>query len=805
MLHDLRFAVRQLARYRWFSLAVIVTVALGIGINTTVFTLVNAVLFKPVPVPGGERLVVVTRQEPNNRDNRAPFSWAELQAYREQNRTFAGLEAATRDMCVLSEQDNPPERYHSAEVTPGLFSLLQTPPVLGRGFNAADGQPGAPAVVLLGYGLWQKRYGGAPDVIGRAVRVNGQPATIVGVMPAEFKFPDDQDLWSAYRPTKEREQRTHRDANLYGLLKPGVSRNEAQGDLTVISARLAKDFPATNKDVSARVQTFHELFNGGPIKLIFLLMQAAVGFVLLIACANVANMLLSRAITRRREVAVRAALGASRGQLVRQLLIESVLLSVLGGLVGLGLSLFGVHWFDLATQDVGKPYWVQFTMDWRAFAYFAALSVLTGVVFGLVPALRASRVDLNTALKDGTATSSRGASRLTGLLVVFQFAATVILLASAGLMVRNFLAAKQINPSVPANHILTATIALPDRPGERYASEPSRRQMHERLLNRLAAIPGVTAVALTSDFPGLGSQTRDIEIEGLPAPDPQQPFRAGPLFSSANYLSTAGIPLLAGRALTEQDGLKGKEAAVVSRSFAESHWPGESPVGRRFRFLNRDAQPGPWTAIVGVCADIIQDAQARNPPPTVYLSHQQEPWAWLGLMLRTEGDPAALGKPLRDAVQELDADLPLLDAQPLNAAIDHQMWFLAVFGALFFAFAAIALLMASVGLYAVVAQNTAQRTREIGIRMALGATASRVVQLMLARGLRQLALGLALGLAGALAATRLLDSFLGLISTRDPLTFVAITTLLSAIGLFACWLPARRAARVAPTEALRTE
>lgn len=805
MLHDLRFALRQIARYRWFSAAVIVTIALGIGVNTTVFTLVNAVLFKPVPVPGGERLLVVTQRWPENRFNRGPISLAEFRAYREQNRTFEGLEAVARDGGVIAEPGNPPERYGMGVISPGLFPLLQTQPILGRTFTPADGEAGAPAVLMLSHKVWQQRYAGASDVVGRTVRLNGQPATIIGVMPEGFKFPDNEELWTALQPTKEREERKNRTLMLFGLRKPGTSLTEAQTDLDLIAARMAKEFPDTNKDVVPRVQTFHDLFNGGPIKLIFLLMLGAVGFVLLIACANVANMMLSRAIVRNREMAVRAAIGASRSQLIRQVLIESVLLSTVGGLIGLGLAQFGVHAFDLATQDVGKPYWIQFTMDWRAFAYFAAISVASGVVFGLVPALRASRVDLNTALKDGTAAGTVRGGRLTAMLVVFQFAATVVLLAGAGLMVKGFFAVQQVNPFVPTREILGVRLALPDGRGERYHSSEARKAMHERLQERLAAVPGVTHAALASDLPGLGAQQRTVEIEGQPAPDPKRPFLASTIFGTPDYLPAINLPILVGRGLNDTDGATGKESAVVTRTFATRYWGDASPIGRRFRLTGFDGNAGPWVTVVGVCGDIVQDMQNRDFPPLAFLSDRQEPWAWITVLLRTPGDPAALVPSVRAAIQELDPDLPLLEVRTLKESIDRNTWFLVVFGSLFFTFAIIALLMASVGIYAVVAQNTARRTREIGIRMALGATAARVVRLMLGRGLAQLAIGLAIGLVGAAAATQLMASFLGLVSPTDPVVFASVTALLGGIGLFACWLPARRAARVAPTEALRTE
>ena len=804
MLSDLRFACRQLVRHRWFSLAVIVTLALSLGLNTTVFTLVNAVLFKPVPFPGGERFAVVTQEWPENRFSRGGISLAEFRAYRDQNRTFAQLEAIDRGSGVITENGIPPERHDDATITPGLLTMLQTPPALGRAFTDADAAPGAPRVLLISHRVWQNRYGGA-DVLGRAVRYNGEPATIIGVMPEKFAFPDNQQIWLPLRPTPAFEERTARSLLVFGLRQPGASLTEAQTDLDVIAARTAKEFPATNKDVKPRVQTFHDLFNGGPIKLIFLLMLGAVGFVLLIACANVANLLLSRALTRSREFAVRASLGASRGQLIRQLLLECLVLSTLGGLIGLGLAQFGVHAFDLATQDVGKPSWIEFSMDWRAFLYFAVVSLGSGLVFGLVPALRASRVDLTTAMKDGTPAGSARGGRLTATLVVVQFAATVVLLASAGLMVRGFFAVQQVNPFVPADEILGVRLALADAKGERYETPEARRAMHDRLQERLAKLPGVTHTAITSDLPGLGSQRRTVEIEGRPAKDGQRALEAAVSFAGPNYLPAINLPVLLGRGLDENDGLPGKEAAVVTRAFAARFFGDESPLGHRFRLTGFDQKPGPWITVVGVSGDLVQSVEGRNAPPLAFMSNRQEPWAWLTVLLRTSGDPAALAPAVRAAVQEIDPDLPIFELRPLRESMDRSIWFLVVFGSLFFTFAVIALVMASVGIYAVVAQNTARRTREIGIRMALGATAGGVVRLVLARGLWQLGLGLALGLAGALASAQLMESLIALASPHDPLVFVTITVLLGGLGLLACWLPARRAARVAPTEALRSE
>ncbi len=809
MFHDFRFACRMIATHRWFSLAVVVTLALGIGINTTVFTLVNAVLFKPLPLPGGARLVTVGGQNLAKANSQFGISLPDYREFKAQNHSFEGLEGSSGTQAVISEQGNPPDRFRGARVTAGLFSMLHTQPILGRGFTADDERPGAATVVLISHAVWQNRYGSTREIVGRAVRLNGQPATIVGVMPEGFKFPNNHEVWFPFVPTAEAEKRSNRELQIFGLLQPGTSIEAAGADLAVIAQRLAKTFPDTNKDVGALVRTFNQTYNGGPIRLVFLTMLGAVGCVLLIACANVANMMLSRAVAREREISVRAAMGATRWQLVRQLLVESVLLSSLGGLCGLGLALFGVHQFDLATQDVGKPYWIEFTMDWVACGYFAAISILSGILFGLVPALRASRVDLNTALKDGTpAAGSRRGGRLTAALVVVQFALTVVLLAGAGIMVRSFFAAQAVNPFVHPESLFTSRVQLPDDKHDRYAEAIARRQFYEKLLPDLAALPGVTHVAAASHFPGLGSSTRDIEIEGHPNENPEQLPRASLVVQSTDYLPTIGLPLLQGRGFTEADGDAGKEAAVVTREFAAKYWPGDSAVGKRFRFIE-NKKPGAWMTVIGVSADIVQDLQPHDdtPPPLVYISYRQESWAWMGLLLRSTSDPAALAAPVRAAVQKLDQDLPLFDVRTMNAALDHQQWFLVVFGTLFATFAAAGLLMASVGIYGVVAHATARRTREIGVRMALGATAGSIVSLVLSRGLRQLFLGLGIGLGGAFGATRLMKNigFLVQVSPNDPFVFAAITLLLITVGLFACWLPARRAAALHPVTALRHE
>jgi predicted permease len=802
MLRDLRFALRLIWAQRWFCSAIIVTLALGIGANTTVFTLVHAVLFKPLPFPGGERLVTARHHRLSDPRQDMSVSYPEFREYRAGNSLLEGLEALTNDGAILSDQGSSAERYRRARISSGLFDMLHMQPVLGRGFRAEDDLPGAEAVLLIGYGVWQDRYGGSPEVIGRAVRVNELPATIVGVMPAGFRFPQSEDLWMPLAPNEQIEKRDERSLTLYGMLKPGASTSEAAADLGVIASRLASEFPDTNKDIGVNVKTFHERFNGGQIRLMFLLMLAAVGFVLLIACANVANMMLGRALGRQREVSIRAALGASRWRIVRQLLTESVVLSFLGGLLGLGMAVFGVRAFDLAVADTGKPYWIDFSMDYVVFGYFAAVSMGSGLLFGLAPAMQASRVDLNRALKDGgrSGTGVRG-GRLSAALVVFQFTLAVVLLAAAGLFMRGFMEHQAVNAWLPADRIFTARFSVPP---ERYKEAEAKRQLYEQMLSRVAAVPGVSQAALVSNPPGTGAHVQPIDLEGAAAAtDSARPTVAGVVKSSA-YFGVIDLPLLAGRDFDELDGSAGREAAVVTRPFAERFWPGEQALGKRFRF-HRDDQPGPWITVVGVAADIVQRGQDINPPPVVFVPlRQDDPWS-VTLLARTAGDPAALAADIRAEVQRLDQDLPLFEVMTLRELQARSRWHLRVFGTLFFVFALIALLMSAVGIYAVVAQATGRRTQEIALRMALGATRGSIIGLVLRRGVGQLLAGLVLGLAAAFGATRLMGELLFRVSPTDPIVFATVPMLLVAVGLFACWLPARRASALHPAKALRCE
>ena len=799
--HDLRFALRMILLHRWFSAAVVATLALGIGLNTMIFTLTNAVLIKPVPVAGGSRLVAVRDRNLARGDNATGISLPDFRDYRAEAKSFERLEAASYyQEGVLGERGNPPQSYRMALVSAGLFDMLGVQPVLGRGLSAADDKPGAAGVVLIGYGVWKDRYASSPSVINRPVRVNEKPATIVGVMPKGFQFPTSGEMWMPLVPTADLEKRDNRAIEGFGILKGGATIAQARTELNGIAARLASQFPDVDKDIAVRVEDFHDRYNGGPIRIIFLLMLAAVGFVLLIACANVANMMLSRTLARQREMSIRAALGASRWRVARQLLIESVLLSVMGGVCGLALAFAGVHWFDLSTQNVGKPYWIRFTMDYAVFGYFAALCVVSGLLFGIMPALRSSRVSLNEVLKEGA--RSAGTHRggwFSAALVVLQFALTFVLLIGAGVFVRSLIGLLEVNKWVPADQLMTASINLPDT---RYKDTDTRQQFYDRLLPKLAALPGVSHVSIVSNPPGLGAARGEIEVEHSATDTAKHHPQVSFVLSSPGYLDEIQLPTLLGRDFDTLDGKANHKAAILTRACAERFWPGQSALGKRFRFYDDKGKPGDWITVVGVSGDMVQEMYESDPRPLMFIPFRQEGWNGMSLIVQSTIDPTDA---VRAAVQGLDQDLPLRDISSLPKAIDHQEWFLHLFTELFLGFAVIGLVMASVGIYAVIAQATGQRTQEIGVRIALGANVRNIILLVMRRGLWQIGLGLALGMAAAIPATSAMTSMAIGLSTKDPMIFSTVAAVLGAVGLIAIWLPARRAAALDPVKAIRYE
>ena len=788
----------------WFSAAIVGTLALGIGVNTTVFTLVNGVMFKPLPFAGGERLVMVEAKKAGEERGPRSVSYADWRDYKAAATSFERLEAFQGMNLTVSEQGNPPERLRGGRVTSGLFAMLRMQPVLGRALNAEDEKPGAEAVLMLGYGVWKDRYGLNPNVIGRTVRAAGKPAVIVGVMPEGFKFPSNEDIWMAAVPDEEMEKRSSRNFQMMGILRQDATMAGASADLSVVAKRLQQQYPATHKDYGIVVKTFHESMNGGPIRLVFLLMMGAVGFVLLIACANVANMLLGRAIGREREIAIRLAMGATSGRIIRQLLVESILLSVVGGLLGLGLASVGVGAFAKAVENVGKPYWVVFSMDYVVFSYFAVVSILAGILFGLAPAVQAASADVNGSLKEGS--KSAGGVRtsyFSGALVVLQFALAVVLLSGAGLMIQSFVAAQNEFAGIQGVRILHARVSLPD---SRYANAEARRQFFDKLMPRLAALPGVEAVGMTSSAPGDGGGGQRFEIAGQPMPEPERRPAANVLTASPGYFGLLGLGVTQGRDFEATDGQAGKETALVSRLFVAKHFPQTNPLGQKLRFFGSDQKPEAWLTIVGVVPDVRQPSpESSTQDPVVIVPHRMDGNGSMALLVKTSGNPAGLSTAVRREVQQLDELLPLFSVEPLAETMARSRWHLRVFGVVFGIFAFIALGLAAVGIYAVISHATGRRTREIGIRLALGATGGMILRDVLQRGLLQLGLGLAVGVTGAWLTCRLMGNLLFQVSADDPTTYLGVAGVLLLAGVAACVAPALKAARLDPLAALRQE
>ena len=804
-MQDIRLAFRLIRTQRWFAAAVIATLALGIGINTTAFTLVNAVLFKPVPFQDGERLVAIGNQRiRNNEPQTMNVSWLDYVDLRGQSTSFEALEATSMGVAVLSETNMPAERYRLARTTAGFFGMLRTAPVLGRVFAASDDEPGAPPVAIIGYQVWQSRYGGSSDVVGRQVRLNEQPATIVGVMPDGFRMPNREDVWVPIGASLVKEARDSRGLMVFGLMKPGITITQAVADLDVVAKRLAAAYPDTNRDLTTRVQTFHERFNGGEVRVVFLLMLGAVALVLLVACANVANMMLGRALTRQREMSVRVALGATRGRLVSQLLVESLLMAMIGGLIGLVMAKAGVEAFDLAVANAGKPSWIHFTLEYPVLGYCLALCVLSAVVSGLVPALRSTRVDLTSSLKEGGRSGTSRGGWVAGTLVVAQFTLALVLVAGATLMIRSLVASQVVNGDMPRQQIMTARVTLPR---VRYETPEARLRFFDDVLARMARIPGASAVAVMSQVPGLGESVRQLEFEGVAHDSStERPGVRAPVVSPA-YFSMFDISMVQGRLFDDRDGIAGREAAIVTREFVRKFWAGQEPIGKRVRLMGFGKEPpGPWMTIVGVTSDIVQGQQETRPEAVLFVPYRQgDVYSSLLMAVRGSGDAAALAGPIRSVVQAVDLDLALFDVRTFYTAVQDSRLFFRVFAVVFSIFGVVALVMAAVGLYAVMAQATARRTREIGIRMALGASPARILRTIMRRGLVQLSIGLVLGLTGAYAATGAMRTLLFGIVPTDPISFGTASLVLLSAGMLACWLPAWRATKVVPVRVLGTD
>jgi putative ABC transport system permease protein len=814
---DITFGARLLIKDKWFTLVAAAALALGIGVNATVFTFVNAVLIRGLPFDDPDQIMALGSYDlVRSRD--LGVSYLDFRDWQEATKTFTGLAAFTGATFNVSDEGRVPERFTGSFVSANAFGLIGQAPLLGRHFLPADDRPGAPAVVLLGNGVWRNRYGSDPAVIGRTARINDTPSVVIGVMPEGFKFPMNADLWqplSAIANLPE-QKRNARPLQVLGRLAPDVSLTQANAEMIGIGQRLAKDYPDTNKDIQPRVQTFNQRFNGGAIRAVFLSLMGAVGFVLLIACANVANLLLARSAHRSREISVRVSLGANRWRIVRQLLVESVLLAIISGALGLALANVGIRLFDAATQDVGKPYWIQFTMDGTVVAFFAAVCLGTGILFGLAPALHVAKTDVNEVLKEGGRSGSAGirVRRWSGALLIGELALTLALLAGAGFMVRNFLTMYRMDLGIDTSRLVTMSLALPER---KYPSLEQRLAFYDRLEERLRANPKFRAVSVASNLPMQGGFARQLTVEGRPLRQGEQQPTVTMLTVDSHYFDTIGLALTRGRAFTATDGSPGHETTIVNTRFARMHFPNEDPIGRRI-ILTVDLQggaPPPGGAPMSLTATIIgitpnvrqRNFQEAETDPVAYLPYRTDPRGFMNLIARSDGDPNAMTPLLREELRAVDADLPLFNIRTMDQNLAQARWPFRIFGTMFAIFALIALVLSAVGIYAVTAYSVTQRTPEIGVRMALGAQSTQVMSLFLRRALFHLGVGLTLGIAGAFGVGKIFESTELLVQTTagDPITIGSIAVLLAAVALFASIWPARRATQLDPVLALRRE
>ena len=816
-MQDVRFGLRMLRKNYGFTAVVVLTLALGIGANSTVFTVVNAWLFKGLPFEEPDRIVALTSNNLAENQERLGASYPDFLDWQAQSQSFEGLAAAQFSPQNITDPGLPMEYVTGVRVSANTFSLLGQKPLLGRDFLPHEDQVAGVGVVILGHSLWQNRYGGDPNILGRRIRINQADETVIGVMPPGMNFPYNNELWVPLVPSGPASSLVRRPARglvVVGRLAEGVSLAQAQAEMNLVAERLEQEYPESNQGFGVLVEPYTDRFSAGTIRLLFYAMLGAVGFVLLIACANVANLLLSRSLTREREVSIRAALGASRGRIVRQLLIESILLGALGGAAGWLISMWGVRIFAAALPE-WAPYWLEFSMDYRVLGYLAAISVGTSILFGLVPALRLSKVDLTGALKEGARGSGSGRSRfLSRFLVISELALALMLLVGAGLMIRSFFKQYEMGADFEDQKVLTMWVVFA---GRNYHAPESRLSVLERLEPALESVPGVEVAALSSNLPLGWALEWKLELEGQPPADPDQRPSIFGLEISPKYFEVLGIPFLRGRTFMSDEGREGRTAVIVNRRFADQNWPGEDPIGKRLRVVTEIVGPDawsliergeqPWLTVVGEVADVKQANPNRaEMDPLVYVPYRQTQQArGVAILARTQGDAHSLSGPLRQLVQSVNDQLPVTEIMTLPEHLARIRWFIRFFGSLFAIFAAVGLILAAVGIYAVMAYSVNQRTQEIGIRMAFGAQPNGILKLVVGQGLKLALIGVAIGLAGSFAVTRLMASFLVGVSATDPATFALVALLLAGVALLASFLPARRAARVNPMLALRTE
>src|ERR1051325_6389036 len=806
---DLRYGFRMLLKKPGFTVVAILALALGIGANTAIFSVVNAVLLRPLPFAEPDRLVIVWMDNRQQGVKEDIHSYPNYLDYRDQNKVFESL-AAYRGTSLNLTGMGEPERVLGAASTASFFDVMRVAPVVGRVFTADEDQPGHDSVMMISYGLWQRRFGGDKNIVGKSVALSGATRTVIGVMPPDFRFPfKDTDFWLPLAPPAElKDQRSAFWLDVIGRLKPGVTLEQARAEMETIAKRLEQQYPNSNTNFGTNLVPLREQ-TVGPVRPALLILLGAVAFVLLIACANVANLLLGRAAAREREFAIRMAMGAGRRRIIRQLLVESLLLAFFGAALGIMLAVWGLDALKLM-MPADMPRIDQSGLDARVLAFTISISCLTALLFGLAPALQASHPDLNETLKEG---GGKGASKgvrsrqMRRVLVVAEVALALVLLVGAGLLLKSFSRLRDFNLGFRPEGLLTAKIQLP---GLKYREDSQRRIFNRQLLERLSSTPGIeSAGMITSVFLSKLPNSTNFSIEGRPDFLPGQRVEVALDSISPNYFQVIGTPIIKGRAFNDQDTENAPRTVIINETMARRFWPGEDPLGKRIKYggLETPESESPWRTMVGVGADTRRTGFESEVRSETFLPMAQEPPGRTTLVVRAaaNADPAGLAASVRSAVQAIDPEQPVYDIKTMTQWVSEIIAQRRLNMILLGTFALVALLLAAVGIYGVMSYSVTQRTHEIGIRMALGAQSRDVLKMILGQGMALTLIGITIGLIAALALTRLMSSLLFNVSAFAPLAFSAVSVLLTLIALLACFIPARRAMKVDPMIALRYE
>jgi len=795
LITDARYAVRQLVKSPGFTLVAVLTLAFGIGATTAIFSVVNTVMLRPLPWPDADGLVRVFERVPQyGRFSVAPANFID---WRVQNTVFERIAAMTPGSDTYIASDGP-ERVVRASVSWDTFDLLGVTPALGRTFREEEDQPGQGNVIVISHGLWQRRFAGDPGVLGRTITLSGVPVTIIGVMPPDFYFPNREvEFWRPIALPANPTRGGHYLA-VVARLKPGVTVQQADAEMKAIAERLALQYPANSENESAETLALRDLITG-PIRPMLMTLLAAVGVVVLIACANVANLLLVRASVREKEIAIRSALGAGRRRIALQMLAESLVLALLGGALGVLLAYLAIT--PIQTLGAGSiPRVSELALDRTVLVFTFLVTLVTGVLFGLAPAWQAARGGLGAVLKEGGRSSTGAGSRwMRNTLLVTEVALSIVLLVGATLLIRSFANLTSVDPGFSAGRVLTFQVALP---AAAYSEDHQRRAFFDRLLERLGALPGVESAGMVQQLPMMGSYVLSFDVQGRPPATADDSRSANYRVVSADYFPAMGIPLQRGRALTDRDAETSPMVAVIDEAFARRHFPDEDPIGRGIDIGN--GTDG-FYEIVGVVGDVHHGGLDAIAAPSMYVPYKQDPFSAMRMVVRTAGDPTSMIAAARQTVREIDGTLPAYAITPLADVVSESVADRRFAMLLLGLFAFVALFLAAVGLYGVVAYTVSQRTSEIGLRMAIGAEPRDVMRMVVGGGMKLATIGVVVGIAGALALASLIASMLYGVTAFDPASYLVTATVLLVVAALACWIPARRAMRVDPLVALRQE